>query len=175
MPRAVWSGSLSFGLVNVPVALFSAVRDLDLRFHQLHARDGAPIEMRSGGDQVVLSEVGASPRGDTSWSAPPRANGTAGGAISGNISAARRASSTIRRRSAAVSPPGRWSTISPLTDSPPGNSRSWIRIASVDSASAGRKLSVRLSVTSASSAPSGAKAASRTIQPATTNHLPRVR
>src|SRR4051794_39792034 len=46
MPRALWSGSLSFGLVNVPVQLFSAVRDLDLHFTQLHERDGAPIETR---------------------------------------------------------------------------------------------------------------------------------
>ena len=45
-PRALWSGSLSFGLVNVPVALHSAVRDLDVHFHQLHAKDGARIEMR---------------------------------------------------------------------------------------------------------------------------------
>jgi len=46
MPRALWSGSLSFGLVNVPVQVFSAVRDLDLHFHQLHEKDGSPIETR---------------------------------------------------------------------------------------------------------------------------------
>jgi DNA end-binding protein Ku len=46
MARAIWSGSLSFGLVNVPVALFSAARDLDLHFNQLHAEDGARIETR---------------------------------------------------------------------------------------------------------------------------------
>jgi DNA end-binding protein Ku len=33
--RSLWSGSLSFGLVNVPVALVSAVRDQDLHFHQI--------------------------------------------------------------------------------------------------------------------------------------------
>jgi DNA end-binding protein Ku len=44
--RALWSGSLSFGLVNVPVQLVSAVRDLDLHFHQLHAKDRVPIEQR---------------------------------------------------------------------------------------------------------------------------------
>jgi len=37
---------LSFGLVNVPVALYSAVRDLDLHFHQLHEKDAARIETR---------------------------------------------------------------------------------------------------------------------------------
>lgn len=46
MPRALWSGSLSFGLVNVPVQLVSAVRDVDLHFHQLHDEDHTPIEMR---------------------------------------------------------------------------------------------------------------------------------
>jgi DNA end-binding protein Ku len=46
MARSLWSGSLSFGLVNVPVALFSAARDLDLHFHQLHEKDGARIETR---------------------------------------------------------------------------------------------------------------------------------
>jgi DNA end-binding protein Ku len=46
MPRSLWTGSISFGLVNVPVALFSAVRDLDVHFRQLHEKDGAPIETR---------------------------------------------------------------------------------------------------------------------------------
>jgi DNA end-binding protein Ku len=46
MARSLWSGSLSFGLVNVPVALFSAARDLDVHFHQLHEPDGARIEIR---------------------------------------------------------------------------------------------------------------------------------
>jgi len=46
MPRALWSGSLSFGLVNVPVQLVSAARDLDYHFHQLHDKDKARIEQR---------------------------------------------------------------------------------------------------------------------------------
>jgi DNA end-binding protein Ku len=46
MPRALWSGSLSFGLVNVPVQLLSAARDLDYHFHQLHEKDKARIEQR---------------------------------------------------------------------------------------------------------------------------------
>jgi DNA end-binding protein Ku len=44
--RALWSGSLSFGLVNVPVQLVSAARDLDYHFHQLHEKDKVPIEQR---------------------------------------------------------------------------------------------------------------------------------
>jgi DNA end-binding protein Ku len=46
MPRPLWTGSLNFGLVNVPVRLTSAVRDLDLHFRQLHAKDHEPLETR---------------------------------------------------------------------------------------------------------------------------------
>jgi DNA end-binding protein Ku len=46
MPRAIWSGSLSFGLVNVPVALLSATRDVQVHFHQLDSKDNTPIEVR---------------------------------------------------------------------------------------------------------------------------------
>jgi DNA end-binding protein Ku len=45
MARSLWTGSLSFGLVNVPVALFSGVRDTDLHFRQLHAKDDTPVEI----------------------------------------------------------------------------------------------------------------------------------
>src|SRR5436305_10997442 len=46
MARSLWTGSLSFGLVNVPVTLVTAVRDLDLHFRQLHKKDAAPIEVQ---------------------------------------------------------------------------------------------------------------------------------
>jgi DNA end-binding protein Ku len=46
MARSLWRGSLSFGLVNVPVALYSAVRDLDVHFHQLHADSHNRLEVR---------------------------------------------------------------------------------------------------------------------------------
>ena len=46
MARSLWTGSLSFGLVNVPVSLVTAVRDLDLHFQQLHEKDAAPIEVQ---------------------------------------------------------------------------------------------------------------------------------
>ena len=64
MPRSLWSGSLSFGLVNVPVQLVSAARDLDYHFHQLHEKDKARIEQRrycSEEDvEVVWEEVARS-------------------------------------------------------------------------------------------------------------------
>jgi DNA end-binding protein Ku len=44
--RSIWTGSLSFGLVNVPVSLYSAVRDQGVHFRQLHEKDGAPIDTR---------------------------------------------------------------------------------------------------------------------------------
>jgi DNA end-binding protein Ku len=43
MPRSIWSGSISFGLVNVPVRLYSAVQEHKLRFHFVHETDSSPI------------------------------------------------------------------------------------------------------------------------------------
>ena len=62
MARALWTGSLSSGLVNVPVSVVPAVGDLDLHFHQLHRPDGAPIEVKrwcSKGDIEVRHREGA--------------------------------------------------------------------------------------------------------------------
>lgn len=44
--RAIWSGSVSFGLVNVPVKVVTAVQAKDVRFRMLHADDSAPIEQK---------------------------------------------------------------------------------------------------------------------------------
>jgi DNA end-binding protein Ku len=44
MPRPIWSGAISFGLVNVPVKAYSAVRDHTVHFHQLQKRTGARIQ-----------------------------------------------------------------------------------------------------------------------------------
>ena len=46
MPRAIWSGSISLGLVNVPVRLFSAVKRKDVHFHQLQESTGARIRYK---------------------------------------------------------------------------------------------------------------------------------
>ena len=43
MPRSIWSGSISFGLVNVPVRMYSAVQEHKLRFHYVHEKDNSPI------------------------------------------------------------------------------------------------------------------------------------
>lgn len=42
-PRAVWTGAISFGLVNAPVRMYTAIAEKDLRFNQLHVTDGGRI------------------------------------------------------------------------------------------------------------------------------------
>ena len=46
MPRAIWSGSISFGLVNIPVKLFSAVSRKTVNFNQIDTKTGARIKMK---------------------------------------------------------------------------------------------------------------------------------
>lgn len=46
MPRALWSGSISFGLVNIPVKLYNAVSPKDIRFHLLHDADLVRIKQK---------------------------------------------------------------------------------------------------------------------------------
>jgi DNA end-binding protein Ku len=43
MPRSIWKGSIAFGLVNIPIELYSAVRDHRPKFRLLHAKDEAPV------------------------------------------------------------------------------------------------------------------------------------
>jgi DNA end-binding protein Ku len=61
MARPLWTGSLSFGLVNVPVALHSAVRDHGVHFRELHEPDHSPIETRrvcaQDGSEVPVAEI----------------------------------------------------------------------------------------------------------------------
>lgn len=46
MARSMWSGSISFGLVNIPVRLFTAVSPKEVRFNQLHDADGGRIQLK---------------------------------------------------------------------------------------------------------------------------------
>ena len=43
MARAMWKGSIAFGLVNIPIELYSAVRDHRPKFRLLHAKDESPV------------------------------------------------------------------------------------------------------------------------------------
>jgi DNA end-binding protein Ku len=45
-PRSIWNGTITFGLVNVPVKLYTATESKTVHFHEVHARDGAKIEHR---------------------------------------------------------------------------------------------------------------------------------
>jgi DNA end-binding protein Ku len=56
MPRSIWSGAISFGLVNVPVKLFSAVSRKTVRFHQLNSDTGHRIAQKRV-DSVTDEEV----------------------------------------------------------------------------------------------------------------------
>jgi DNA end-binding protein Ku len=61
MPRSIWSGAISFGLVNVPVKLYSAVSRKTVRFHQLSAKTGTRIQQKrvdpSTGDEVAFDDI----------------------------------------------------------------------------------------------------------------------
>ena len=46
MPRAMWKGAISFGLVTIPVSVYPATEEKTLRFNQLHDEDGGRIRMK---------------------------------------------------------------------------------------------------------------------------------
>mgnify|MGYP000029325955 CR=1 FL=1 len=61
MPRAIWSGAISFGLVNIPVKLYSAVSRKTVRFHQLDAESGQRIRQQrinpESGEEVPYEQI----------------------------------------------------------------------------------------------------------------------
>jgi DNA end-binding protein Ku len=61
MPRSIWSGAISFGLVNVPVKLYSAVSRKNVRFHQLHDKDHTRIQQKrvcpADGEEVAYENI----------------------------------------------------------------------------------------------------------------------
>ena len=63
MPQAVWTGTLTFGLVNIPVKLFGATTPRDVRFHQFEGRTGRRIRYRR-----VATEALEPPPEDAWWS-----------------------------------------------------------------------------------------------------------
>jgi DNA end-binding protein Ku len=46
MPRSIWNGTITFGMVNVPVKLYTATDSKTVHFHEVHVKDGARIEHR---------------------------------------------------------------------------------------------------------------------------------
>src|SRR5947209_6546925 len=61
MARAIWSGAISFGLVNVPVKLYTATSPKAVRFHQLSGKTGARIRQKrvdaSTGEEVAYEDI----------------------------------------------------------------------------------------------------------------------
>jgi len=60
MPRAMWRGSISFGLVTIPVSLMPAVAQRDLAFHLLDGRDMTPVHnkrVNAAGDEVAWDDI----------------------------------------------------------------------------------------------------------------------
>ena len=81
MPRAIWSGAISFGLVNIPIKLYAAVSRKNVSFNQLDSRTGARIKYKKvsaadgeevperGDHQGLRAQLAAptSPSATTSW------------------------------------------------------------------------------------------------------------
>lgn len=61
MPRAIWTGAISFGLVTIPVKMYSAVQRKNVRFHQLHGKTGVRIQQKrvdpSTGEEVAYDDI----------------------------------------------------------------------------------------------------------------------
>ena len=61
MPRAIWTGAISFGLVTIPVKMYSAVQRKNVRFHQLNGKTGVRIQQKrvdpSTGDEVAYDDI----------------------------------------------------------------------------------------------------------------------
>ncbi|MCU1647546.1 MAG: Non-like proteinous end joining protein Ku [Nocardia sp.] len=69
--RSIWKGSIAFGLVNVPVKVYTATEDHDIKFHQVHAADGGRIRYERvctvDGQPVQFADIDKayeSPEGD---------------------------------------------------------------------------------------------------------------
>ncbi len=62
MAQAIWKGTISFGLVTIPVKLYSATEERDISFRQVHEEDGGRIRYRRvceiDGEEVPYSDIG---------------------------------------------------------------------------------------------------------------------
>ncbi|HEX7104374.1 MAG TPA: Ku protein, partial [Acidothermaceae bacterium] len=59
--RSIWKGSISFGLVNIAVKLYSATEEKDVAFHQVHRDDGGRIRYKRvctvDGEEVAYNDI----------------------------------------------------------------------------------------------------------------------
>jgi DNA end-binding protein Ku len=62
VPQAIWKGSISFGLVTIPVKVYSATEEKDISFRQVHEADGGRIRYKRicelDGEEVPYSDIG---------------------------------------------------------------------------------------------------------------------
>ncbi len=61
MARSIWNGTVTFGLISVPIKVHSATEDRGVHFHQVHAKDGAQIKQKricgKDGKEVPYKQV----------------------------------------------------------------------------------------------------------------------
>ena len=61
MPRSIWKGAISFGLVTIPIKLFSATEEKDISFRQVHPEDGGRIKYKRTcekcGQEIPFGEI----------------------------------------------------------------------------------------------------------------------
>jgi DNA end-binding protein Ku len=61
MPRPTWTGTVSFGLVTVPVKMYTAARSKDIRFNMLHREDGARVRQKrvcdADGEELAQEDI----------------------------------------------------------------------------------------------------------------------
>src|ERR1700755_2197371 len=70
--RSIWKGAISFGLVSIPVKLYSATEERDVSFHQVRRTDGSRIRYKrvaeADGEEVPYADIAKAfqfPSGDT--------------------------------------------------------------------------------------------------------------
>lgn len=61
MPHSIWKGTISFGLISIPVRLFGATEEKDLSFRQVHAADGGRIRLKrvceACGNEIPFAQI----------------------------------------------------------------------------------------------------------------------
>lgn len=61
MPRSIWKGAISFGLITIPIKIYGATEEKDLSFRQVHAADGGRIHLKrvcdTCGEEVSFADI----------------------------------------------------------------------------------------------------------------------
>jgi len=65
--RSIWTGAIGFGLVNIPIKMYSAIRDSELDLDMLDKKDHANIKFKRVNEIPVRKSRGKISSKDTSW------------------------------------------------------------------------------------------------------------